>query len=241
VSVIKEALVNALARRGFEPAQRQDLDPEFRALYERCKDYTLTSVERMYAMYSSTKHVVEREIPGDIVECGVFAGGSMMLAAHTLLELGDDSRTIWLYDTFTGMAEPTAQDGPEAHAEWKRAQRGDMNMWCYASLEDVRRNMAATGYPESRIRYVQGMVEETIPDTAPERIALLRLDTDWYESTYHELVHLYPRLSSGGALILDDYGYWKGMREAVDRYFEQQGERPLLTRVDYFGRVGVKA
>ena len=100
--------------------------------------------------------------------------------------------------------------------------------------------MALTGFPADRAVFVPGKVEETIPASAPERIALLRLDTDWYESTYHELVHLYPRLEAGGVLILDDYGHFEGARRAVDRYFDENGARPLLTRVDYTARVGVK-
>jgi O-methyltransferase len=98
----------------------------------------------------------------------------------------------------------------------------------------------STGYPAERVHLVEGRVEDTLPAAAPEEIALLRLDTDWYESTKHELVHLYPRLSPGGVLILDDYGHYEGARRAVDEYFESAGGRPLLTRVDYTGRVGIK-
>ena len=78
------------------------------------------------------------------------------------------------------------------------------------------------------------------PAASPPSIALLRLDTDWYESTYHELVHLYPRLSVGGILIIDDYGYWQGARRAVDRYFAEQGTRVFLSRIDETGRLAVK-
>ena len=84
-------------------------------------------------------------------------------------------------------------------------------------------------------------MEETIPGRAPERIALLRLDTDWYESTRHELEHLWERLEPGGVLIIDDYGHWAGAREAVDEFFAKRSDAPLLTRVDYTGRIGVKA
>jgi hypothetical protein len=86
---------------------------------------------------------------------------------------------------------------------------------------------------------IAGKVEETLPEHAPESIALLRLDTDWYESTRHELEHLFPRVVAGGVLLLDDYGHWKGSRKAVDEYFAAQGITMLLNRVDYTGRLGI--
>jgi O-methyltransferase len=241
MSAFRETVKRVLARRGFEQVPRHDLEPEFLDLYERCRPYTMTSIERMHALYTSVRHVSEREIAGDVVECGVFAGGSVMLAALTLQRLGDDTRRLWLYDTFAGMSEPTDEDGPEVRSEWKRNQRGEINLWCYASRADVEANLARTGFPSDRVVFVPGRVEETVPANAPERIALLRLDTDWYASTYHELVHLYARLEANGVLIVDDYGHFEGARKAVDRYFTEQGQRPLLTRVDYTARVAVKA
>jgi hypothetical protein len=240
MSGLRRAARQVLARRGFEQVPRQDLEPEFLELYERCRPYTMTSIERMHALYTSVRHIIEREVPGDVVECGVFAGGSVMLAALTLQRSGDGIRRLWLYDTFTGMSEPTAHDGAEARSEWEHNRRGEVNLWCYASRADVEENLARTGFPADRAVFVPGKVEETIPASAPERIALLRLDTDWYESTYHELVHLYPRLEAGGVLIVDDYGHWVGARAAVDRYFGECGQRPLLSRVDYTARIGVK-
>jgi len=113
-------------------------------------------------------------------------------------------------------------------------------MWALAPLERVQQNMASTGYPAELVRYHKGKVEDTLPEAAPDGVALLRLDTDWYESTRHELVHLYPRLASGGVLIIDDYGFWRGSREATDEYLESVGWPVLLTRVDQSGRIGVK-
>jgi O-methyltransferase len=84
------------------------------------------------------------------------------------------------------------------------------------------------------------MVEDTLPDQAPERIALLRLDTDWYASTKHELEQLYPRLAEGGVLIVDDYGHYEGARRAVDEYFRAAGEPVLLNRIDFSGRLVIK-
>jgi O-methyltransferase len=100
--------------------------------------------------------------------------------------------------------------------------------------------MLSTGYPEENLIFVKGKVENTIPGVTPDRICLLRLDTDWYESTYHELNYLFPRLSVNGVIIIDDYGHWQGAREAVDKYFQAKNVKILLNRIDYSGRVGIK-
>ena len=110
----------------------------------------------------------------------------------------------------------------------------------YAPIMDVRSNMESTGYPLSLLHFVQGKVEETVPSSAPDQISILRLDTDWYESTKHELLHLFPRLSRNGILIIDDYGDWVGARKAVDEYFAAHGLKPFLARIDTTGRVYVK-
>jgi hypothetical protein len=218
-----------------------DMEPEFRALSERCAPFTMTSPERRYALWQAARHV--GGLPGDYVECGVWRGGSSMLAALTFAANGDD-RGLWLYDTFEGMSEPTARDvdvsGTRVADDWERHRAEDGPVLARATLDDVKANMASTGIPGERVRYVQGKVEDTIPADVPEQIALLRLDTDWYESTRHELEHLWPRVVAGGVLIVDDYGHWAGAREAVDEYFDGRPDRPLLARIDYTGRIGVK-
>jgi len=206
----------------------------------------MTSVERLYALYKAVEYLAASGIAGDFVECGVWRGGSMMCAALTLLRRGDTSRGLYLYDTFEGMVPPEPADvdfrGQPAGARLASEERSeDSTIWAYAPLERARRNLAATGYPEARITYVRGPVEQTIPGTMPERIALLRLDTDWYASTAHELRHLYPRLVPGGVLIVDDYGHWDGARRAVDEYFRGSETKLLLNRIDYTGRIGVRA
>ena len=221
-----------------------DMDTEFHALYEQCKEFTMTSVHRMYVLYSAVKYVVENNIDGDIVECGVWRGGSSMMSASTLLSLGKADTKLYLYDTFAGMSEPTKEDvnpvGISAQGKWEQSARQGFNDWAFASLEDVRANMLSTGYPEEKIEFVKGKVEDTVPETIPDRISLLRLDTDWYASTYHELQHLFPRLSPDGILILDDYGYWRGAKEATDKYFAETGTKIFLNRIDGAGRVAVK-
>jgi len=223
----------------------RDMEREFVTLYERTREFTLTSVERMHALYAAVGYVVAQGVPGDLVECGVWRGGSCMLMAHTLLACGDTSRTLYLYDTFTGMSRPGEEDVRSADraeqiSRWEVFQREGYNEWCYAPVEEVRRNLRATGYPEERVVLVPGEVERTLPESAPARIALLRLDTDWFQSTYHELVHLYDRLERGGVLIVDDYGAYDGARLAVDRFFDERGVQMFLHRVDTAARIGVK-
>lgn len=221
------------------------MDRAFKPVWEKTRKYTMTSAERMYTLYKAAEYISKRGITGDIVECGVWRGGSVMICASVLKKLQDTKRKIFLYDTFSGMAEPDSRDrtifgSSAAHDIWKKSQNGDANAWCYAAIEDVRKNVLRTGYPGQKLRFIKGKVEDTIPKFMPERIALLRLDTDWYSSTYHELTHLYPRLVRGGVLIIDDYGHWKGARRAVDDYFRKHNISILLNRVDYTGRIAIK-
>lgn len=212
-----------------------DVGPADAAILRQIALHTMTSIERQLAMIAATRHVAENRIPGDIVECGVYHGGSSMAAA---LALGDTSRDLWLYDTFSGMSEPTKEDvdlgGTHADATGKGSGS------CRGELGLVKSNMASTGYPGDQVHYVVGKVEDTIPGQIPSSISLLRLDTDWYESTKHELIHLYPLLSPGGIMILDDYGHWQGARKAIDEWLASQNPRPFLHRIDYTGRLILK-
>lgn len=220
-----------------------DLEPEFLTLYQRCAGQTMTSVERMYALRQAIRYLHKASIKGAIVECGVWRGGSMMMAALSLLELGENSRELYLFDTYQGMPPPGPEDiraetGEPAQLLLDTEPRDTSDIWAVAPYDVVSMNMRSTGYPSRRINMVEGRVEDTIPAKAPEQIALLRLDTDWYRSTAHELSHLYPRLMTGGVLIVDDYGYWRGSRQATDEYF---CKRPLLLhRIDDTGRIAIK-
>jgi len=179
-----------------------------------------------------------------VVECGVWRGGSMMAAAFSLLHLESTTRQLYLFDTYTGMPEPRPfdrdRDGRPA-SDWLRdpTAAGDMVRAC-CDLQTVRQAMLRTRYPWKKIVFVPGRVEEVLPAEAPAKIALLRLDTDWYESTYHELEHLWPRLALGGVLIVDDYGHWQGARRAVDEYFARHRLTLPLHTIDYTGRLVVK-
>ncbi|MDE2082003.1 MAG: class I SAM-dependent methyltransferase [Burkholderiales bacterium] len=248
---MKQQIKKALAGLGYELspiAAREaqaiaDLDAADRAIVQRVAPYTLTGLERRASLIGAVDHLVRHRIEGDIVECGVWRGGSMMAVALALLARGDTARHLYLYDTFEGMSEPGVADrshtGEAAADQLARTARGQ-GVWCEAGLDDVQANLWATGYPREHIHFVQGKVEDTIPATLPGRIALLRLDTDWYESTRHELQHLYPRLQRHGVLLIDDYGHWQGARQAVDEYFAGHGPELFLHRVDYTARLLIK-
>lgn len=248
---MKKIVKAALERSGWELGRTADrvqeavadLSDSDREIVSRVNPYTMTSLARRASLLGAVDHVVKHRLPGDIVECGVWRGGSMMLVALALMARGDTSRNLYLFDTFEGMSEPTDEDralsGESAQEQLDRTSR-DHALWAVAGLDDVQANLWSTGYPRDKIHFVKGKVEDTIPGTIPERIALLRLDTDWYESTRHELHHLYPRLSQHGVLLIDDYGHWQGARQAVDEYFADSAEPVFLHRVDYTARLLIK-
>jgi O-methyltransferase len=220
-----------------------DLDDWERKILSFCRPRTLTTYDRLAASIQAIKHVEKKGIEGAVVECGVWRGGNMMAMAMALLHLGNE-RDLYLYDTFEGMSPPTEHDvdylGVPAEISLSNTPKGE-GVWCEASLKDVQSGMESTGYPASRTTYVVGKVEETLAKQRPEKIAVLRLDTDWYESTAAELEALYPLLEPGGVIMIDDYGHWQGSRKACDEYFAKHGIYLFLNRVDFGCRVAVKA
>ena len=209
-------------------------DAATRKIIEQVRPFTLTSPESIFAIKNAVEYVIENQIPGDIVECGVWKGGGIMVTALTLLNLGA-SRRLHLFDTFEGMTAPTSVD----RDLWGHSQDRYVGAML-APLEEVKANLRGTGYDEGLITYVKGPVEEKLPANAPATIAVLRLDTDWYESTRHELQHLFPRLSGGGVLIIDDYGHFEGARKATDEFIAASGVPLLLNRIDYTARICIK-
>jgi O-methyltransferase len=218
-----------------------DFAPEEIEIIRKVRAWTMTSPERIFALIQATRYVSVNGIKGDIVECGVWKGGSMAAIARTLLQLEDTSRHLYLFDTFAGMPEPTVDDVEYSGKHARQVMREEVGTRCDdAPLEAVQKVLHATGYPQERIHFVRGRVEQTIPTSTPDSISLLRLDTDWYESTRHELIHLFPRLSKAGVIIVDDYGHWKGSRQACDEYFADHRVPILLNRIDYTGRIALK-
>lgn len=222
-----------------------DIEPLVAETIRVVKPYTLTSVQRLVALCDAVQYVVRNQIPGDIVECGVWKGGSMMAVARTLIQANDQSRHLYLFDTYEGMTPPGDKDvsvqGASASNLLQNEDKADPeSVWCVAPLDEVRRVMDGVGYAPSKVHFIKGRVEETLPEMAPEKISLLRLDTDWYESTRHEMNQLFPRLSKGGVLIIDDYGHWEGARQAIDEYIKENKLQILLHRIDNTGRCAIK-
>ncbi|MFI5511718.1 TylF/MycF/NovP-related O-methyltransferase [Mycobacterium sp. NPDC051804] len=233
-----------------------DLDESAQHIIRKVDPYTLTAGDRIAALCTSVDYIVDHGIPGAIVECGVWRGGSLLAMVLRLLERGITDRDVFGYDVWQGMGpsgfpyEPTDEDVLFNGASVKNSMNpGRIGKALYEqvmprvthfqpSRDDVFGLLTSAGYPSERIHLVAGPVEDTLPAQAPETIALLRLDTDLYESTRHELEHLYPRIPVGGVLVIDDYGYWKGARKAVDDYFD--GHRILLHRDGPSVRFAVK-
>ena len=222
-------------------------DAFFIDLAQKMRPHTRTfgiGQEAPWALYQSIEYIVRNQIQGAIVECGVWSGGSMPLAAHALMLSSDTSRRIYLYDTFSGMPRPEAMDarwdGLPALPTWQHYQRSGRN-WCFGgSPEDVRSVLSSSRYPEDKLVFVEGMVEDTLPATRPDQISLLRLDTDLYRSTYHELVHRYPLIPSGGILILDDYGAFRDAKLATALSIAENKLPLFLSRIDISVRLVVK-
>lgn len=222
-----------------------DVPKWHREILAAVRPFTMAGDLRTLSTIAAVEYVVEHGIDGAIVECGVWRGGQMMAAAMALRHL-QASRDIYLFDTFAGMTKPDERDldheGAAAAPVYDESLgRPVGDRWCEAGIEDVRRNLATTGYPQEWIHLVQGDVLATIPAAAPGAIAYLRLDTDWYASTAHEFEHLYPRVSRLGVVTIDDYGHWQGARQATDEYLEKHRIAALMHRIDYSARQFVKA
>lgn len=206
--------------------RRADVDRRTLDTVTSVRIYTRTTRAQVVALCEAVRYLTASGIPGDLAECGVWRGGSMLAAARTLIEAGDRSRELWLYDTFSGVWHD---------AVW-RGDAGDA-----VSLPAVQRTIAKAGYPEAHLRYIVGPLMETIPNNVPGRIALLRMGNDRYEPARHALEHLVPRMAPGAVLIVDDYGQSRGVRRAVDEYLETTGTPLLLHRIDAAARIGVLA
>jgi len=226
----------------FPDATEQD-----REITSAARPFTMTSDERIWSLLESVRYLTRNGIQGDFVECGVWRGGSVMAMMLMLAQLNDDSRVVWLYDTFEGMTPPSDADveissgQPAEELLASSAPLSGENIWALSPVAEVERNVRSTGYPADLVRIRQGDVTDTLRTEIPEQIALLRLDTDWYDSTLLELEILFPRLVTGGICIIDDYGHWRGSRRAVDEYFARQTNKPLLSRIDYSGRLIIKS
>jgi len=204
----------------------------------------MEGAEPSWALYKAIEYVVKNKIPGDVAECGVWNGGAMLLAALALIHFGDTSRKIYLYDTFAGMPRPDEVDkrwdGVPVLPTWEKHAATGATWGFGGTVDMVKAVLRTSNYPEENLVFVEGLVEDTLPGIRPEQLSILRLDTDFYNSTLHELTHLYPGLVSGGVLIIDDYGYFQGSRLATDKYIADNNLKIFLNRVNYSVRLAVK-
>jgi len=184
------------------------------------------------------KYIIENNIEGAIIECGVASGDFEVAWINELKKLGH-TRDIYMFDTFAGLTEPSQFDytcenakiykmsSEQVHNEWSSKKVNDkLNNWCYTPLDQVQSRLNALGYPSENLHYIVGDVMETLKDrkNIPEKIAILRLDTDWYESSKVELEEMYDNVVKGGVIIFDDYYHWDGQRRATDDFFKMRGE-----------------
>jgi hypothetical protein len=239
VSLVLRPFGLELRRSGM---RHPEVTADERALMNKYRSYTMTPEIRQWTLLKAIEYADRNDLVGDVVECGVWRGGNVMMSKE-YRNGSSISRRFWLYDTFAGMTEPTEHDitpgGNRAMQTFLARRKADHTDWAYASLEEVRSNFEMFGLLDDSVVFRKGMVEDTLPtEPLPDQIAVLRLDTDWYESTLVELQVLYPRLVQGGVLIVDDFGDWLGAKKAVDEYFD--GRPPLLMPVDTGCRMAVK-
>jgi len=249
--MIRDFIRKQLIKRGYDIIKLKQSQPHpvdfeeiHKKIIQKVQPFTMTSQERIFGLVEAVRYLATNGIQGDIVECGVWRGGSMLAIADVLSEMNDTTHELYLFDTFEGMPPPGENDTSfNKKAEELLLTDVDKTedlIWAYSSLESVKQTMSLTSYPQNKIHYIKGKVEDTIPLKQIDQICLLRLDTDWYESTKHELVHLFPKLIKGGVLIIDDYGFWQGARKAVDEYFTENKIQILLNRLDATGRIAIK-
>lgn len=194
--------------------------------------FSITSVDRITRLYNELEYIRTFNIDGDLVECGVYMGGNILGMMEYCYSF-QMNKKIWLYDTFSGMTQPKEIDKDLNNV--KPEQQWD-SIVCRATLHQVKHNLSKSSYKD--IVYVVGDVCQTLAEqkNIPEKISLLRLDTDWFDSTKCELEILFPKLVSGGSLIIDDYGHWQGCKLAVDEYFKDTKYSLHLHHIDYTGR-----
>ena len=192
---------------------------------------TMIGMQRLTSLQRCVETVLADDIPGDLIECGVWRGGACILMRAVLAAYGDEKRCVWLADSFAGVPRPDI-------ANYK-ADKG-LRLDRFASIlgvpeAEVRANFERYGLLDDRVRFLPGLFKDTLPDAPIDRIAVLRLDGDLYESTIQALDALYPRLSPGGFCIIDDYHGIKACRQAVTDYRAKHGVSAEIGDIDRTG------
>jgi O-methyltransferase len=183
------------------------------------------SLEHSDELFNELEYIRRNNIHGDFVECGVWKGGIILGIMEYLYYHNMMDRRVWLYDTFNGLTEPTEEDYEingshiSTRRQWEQQRVNETtNQWCLSTLDEVKNNLSKSNFPKENVVYVVGDICETLKlqQNIPNEICLLRLDTDWYESTKMEMDVLYPKVVCNGVVIVDDYNYWNGSRKAID-------------------------
>ena len=217
-----------------------EMDEENKNLIEFIGEHSMTPITRRWALIKSLHYINKKKLVGDIVECGIWRGGNLFLAKKIQDKYPKElKRKFYGFDTFEGMAGPSLHDGTKINETYQSFQNRN-EPWAKASLEDVKDSSKKFFSDTGDFNFIKGMVEDTLKNkkNLPNKIALLRLDTDFYESTKIELDILYPLLVDRGILIIDDYGDFSGCRKAVDEYFADKSV--LMISVDKSCRIITK-
>jgi O-methyltransferase len=235
-NIIKNKIQKFAYSRGYEIFRiGVDITNRDMEIIHAAKPYTVTDTSAMKSLIDSVRYIIDNNISGSFVECGVWRGGSIMIIIKVLQQMGIKDRTIHLFDTFEGLNIPTEYDVRESGEVASQLDYKKFGKDSQVKIDSVIQRINNTKYPKDKIIFHKGEVEKTLPKIIVDDIALLRLDTDWYESTKVEMEYLYPKLVHRGILIIDDYGIWKGAKKAVDEYFNKNNLHPFLSRINTVG------
>jgi O-methyltransferase len=207
---------------------------------QKISKFSMCSAANHWAIIQSISHIKSLELDGDLVECGVFEGGNLILYEY-LNQKNNLKKKIYAYDTFEGMTKAYEIDKDLKNNSAIKIKKNN-SKWCYAHIDTVKKNIISFNQSLKNFIFIQGDVLNTLNNkkNLPKKISLLRLDTDFYHSTMKELEILYPRLVKNGVLIIDDYGHWEGSRKAVDEYFNLKKKFRWFQRIDYASRLYIK-
>lgn len=236
LDLLKRSLTNSLFSTEPDANRKDDIRfiDGFLRHYIQAPAVSMLPLARMDNLETCVRRVVEDKVPGDLIETGVWRGGATIFMRALLKLYGETGRAVWVADSFEGLPEPDAEKFPlEAKAYHGPVMTKAMKR-LEASLEDVQANFAAYGLLDDQVRFLKGWFKDTLPGAPIERLAVMRLDGDYYDSTRDALVNLYDKLSPGGFCIVDDYGEdgWTYCRKAVDDFRAERCVTEPLIQVD---------